>query len=121
MESRRNWANAKFTTSFDEVFRSEGIRIIRTPVRSPRANAFAERFVGTVECLDRMLIFSRRQLEVVLAEYVDHDNCRRPHRSLEQASPLSKTPAPPTASPDVTQLRRSDRLGGLIHEYKLAV
>ncbi len=83
--------DAKFTASFDEVFRSEGIRIIRTPVRAPRANAFAERFVGTIrrECLDRMLIFARRQLEAVLAEYVDHYNRHRPHRSLDQASPLS--------------------------------
>ena len=79
--------DAKFTASFDEVFRSERIRIIRTPVRAPRANAFAERFVGTIrrECLDRMLIFGRRQLEVVLAEYVDHYNGHRPHRSLDQA------------------------------------
>ena len=115
--------DAKFTASFDEVFRSEGIRIIRTPVRAPRANAFAERFVGTIrrECLDRMLIFHRRQLEVVLAEYVDHYNRHRPHRSLDQTSPLSMSPVPPTtSSPDATQLRRSDRLGGLIHEYELA-
>ena len=119
--------DAKFTCSFDEVLRSERIRIIRTPVRAPRANAFAERFVGTIrrECLDRMLIFHRCQLEAVVAEYIDHYNSHRPHRSLEQASPLSRTPTPrstprSTPSPDATQLRRSDRLGGLIHEYKLA-
>ena len=115
--------DAKFNTGFDEVFRSERIRIIRTPVRAPRANAFAERFVGTVrrECLDRMLIFRRRQLEVVLAEYVDHYNSHRPHRSLKQASPLSMSPVrPPTILPDATQLRRSDQLGGLIHECELA-
>ena len=76
--------DAKFTSSFDEVFRAEGIRIIRTPIRAPRANAFAERFVGTVrrECLDRMLILGRRHLERVLAEYVVHYNERRPHRAL---------------------------------------
>jgi len=114
--------DAKFTAGFDEAFRSERIRIIRTPVRAPRANAFAERFVGTIcrECLDRMLILGRRQLEVVLREYVNHYNGHRPHRSLEQASPLSMLPAPPASSPDATQLRRSDRLGGLIHEYELA-
>jgi putative transposase len=113
--------DAKFTASFDEVFRSERIRIIRTPVRAPRANAFAERFVGTIrrECLDRMLIFHRRQLKAVLAEYVDHYNHHRPHRSLNQAAPLSMSP-PRASSPNVMQLRRSDRLGGLIHEYKLA-
>jgi putative transposase len=76
--------DAKFTSSFDKVFRAEGIRIIRTPVRVPRANAFAERFVGTVrrECLDRMLILGHRHLERVLAEYVVNHNCHRPHRAL---------------------------------------
>jgi transposase InsO family protein len=115
--------DTKFTSSFDEVFHSEGIRIIRTPVRAPRVNAFAERFVGTVrrECLDRMLIFHRRQLEVVLATFIDHYNTHRPHRSLDQTPPLSMTPAaPPNSRPDTKQLRRTDRLGGLIHEYKLA-
>ena len=114
--------DAKFTSSFDEVFRSERIRIIRTPVRAPRANAFAERFVGTVrrECLDRMLIFTPHQFEAVLAEYIDHYNRHRPHRSLEQTPPFSETPIPRvTSSPCPTRLRRSDRLGGLIHEYQL--
>ena len=115
--------DAKFTVSFDEVFRSERIRIIRTPVRAPRANAFAERFVGTIrrECLDRMLIFHSHQLEAVLAEYVDHYNRHRPHRSLDQSAPLTMSHVPSTSFPDTTKLRRSDRLGGLIHEYKLAV
>jgi transposase InsO family protein len=71
--------DTKFSTSFDEVFRAEGVRIIRTPLQSPRANAFAERFVGTVrrECLDRMLVLHRRQLETVLSEFVDHYNEHR--------------------------------------------
>jgi transposase InsO family protein len=115
--------DAKFTASFDEVLISERIRIIRTPVRAPRANAFAERFVGTIrrECLDQMLIFHRRQLEAVDAEYVDHYNTHRPHRSLGQTSPITMSPVPlPISSPDANQLWRSDRLGGLIHEYKLA-
>jgi transposase InsO family protein len=115
--------DAKFSPSFDQVFRADEIRIIRTPVQAPRANAFAERFVGTVrrECLDRMLIFHRRQLEMVLAVFIDYYNSHRPHRSLDQTPPLSMAPAaPPASRPDTTQLRRSDRLGGLIHEYELA-
>ena len=114
--------DAKFTVSSDEVIGSERIRVIRTPVRAPRANAFAERFVGTIrrECLDRMLIFHRRQLESVLSEYVDHYNGHRPHRSLDQSAPLTMSPVPSTSLPDATNLRRSARLGGLIHEYELA-
>jgi putative transposase len=114
--------DTKFTASFDEVFRSDGVRIIKTPIRAPRANAFAERFVGTIrrECLDRMLIFSRRQLEVVLAEYVDHYNRHRPHRSLEQRPPQPMGVAPsPIENSNPTHLRRTDVLGGLVHEYRL--
>ena len=115
--------DTKFPGSFDEVFRSEGVRIIRTPIRAPRANAFAERFVGTVrrECLDRMLILGRRQLVAVLSEFVAHYNTHRPHRSLEQSSPVpAPRPASPIPSPGPTHLLRADRLGGLIHEYELA-
>lgn len=114
--------DAKFTASFDHVFGSEGIRVIRTPIGAPRANAFAERFVGTVrrECLDRILVFHRRQLEGVLGEFVDHYNVHRPHRSLRQASPSTAVPTPSCrTSPDPRKLRRTDRLGGLIHEYGL--
>jgi len=114
--------DAKFTSSFDEVFRSDGSGIIRTPVRAPRANAFAEGFVGTVrrECLNRMLILGRRHLERVLADYVVHNNEYRPHRSLGQMPPMSMSPASAMTSPDARRLRRTDKLGGLIHEYKLA-
>jgi putative transposase len=82
--------DAKFTAAFDAVFAAEGIRVLRTPVRAPRANAYAERWVGTVrrEVLDRMLILGCRQLRSVLAEYVDHYNGHRPHRALGQAPPL---------------------------------
>jgi len=66
-----------------------------------------------------MLIFHRRQLEAVLAEYIEHYNQHRPHRSLDQTAPLSTFP-PPASCPDVVRLQRSDRLGGLLHEYKLA-
>ena len=115
--------DTKFPSSFDEVFRSECIRIIRTPIRAPRANAFAERFVGTVrrECLDRMLIFGCRHLEHVLADYVVHYNHHRPHRALWQQAPLSMGTSPALiGDPDLARLRRSDKLGGLIHEYELA-
>ena len=114
--------DTKFTASFDEVFRSEGIRILRAPVRAPRANAFAERFVGTVrrECLDRMLIFGCRQLETVVHEYVEHYNGHRPHRSLGQLPPQPKGVAPAVLkNVDPSQLNRIDRLGGVIHEYRL--
>jgi transposase InsO family protein len=115
--------DTKFTSNFDEVFKAEGVRIIRTPVRAPRANAFAERFVGTVrrECLDRMLTFGRRHLERVLAEYVVHYNEHRPHRALGQQAPLTLGTSPGLiGDPDLARLRRTDKLGGLIHEYELA-
>jgi putative transposase len=114
--------DTKFTSSFDEVFRADGIRIIRTPVRAPRANAFAERFVGTVrrECLDRMLILGRRHLERVLAEYVVHYNGHRPHRALGQLAPLTMGSPPLIDDPEPAELRRRDAVFGLIHEYRLA-
>src|SRR6266498_81737 len=88
--------DTRFTHSFDAVFGSEDIRILRTPVQAPRANAFAERWVGTVrrELLDRMLVVSRRQLETVLAGYVTHYDEHRPHRALGQASPLTAVHRP---------------------------
>jgi hypothetical protein len=81
--------DSKFTRVFDAVFASEGIEIIRTPLRAPKANAVAERFVRTVraECLDWLLIVDKRHLERVLRVFVDHYNSHRPHRSLDLASP----------------------------------
>lgn len=95
--------DSKFTGVFDAVFASEGIRILRTPVRAPRANAIAERWIGTVrrEMLDRMLILHRRHLERVLAEYVVHFNQHR-HRTLNQAAPLTPLPASPPQLPSST-------------------
>jgi transposase InsO family protein len=88
--------DAKFTPAFDAVFAAERIRVLRTPVQAPRANAYAERWVGTVrrELLDRMLIFGCRQLRSVLAEYADHYNGHRPHRALGQAPPLGSAEPP---------------------------
>jgi hypothetical protein len=109
--------DTKFTSAFDAVFAAEGIQVLRTPVRAPRANAYAERWVGTVrrEVLDRMLIFGYRQLRSVLAEYTDHYNVHRPHRALGQRPPLGSG-EPPMFVPAGRVVRR-DRLGGLIHEY----
>ena len=89
--------DSKFTDVFDAVFASDAIRILRTPVRAPRANAIAERWIGTVrrDLLDRMLILNRHQLEAVLAKYVAHFNTHRPHRTLNQAAPLQPIPPPP--------------------------
>jgi putative transposase len=114
--------DAKFSTAFDEVFRTEGIEIIRTPVKAPNANAYAERWVRTVrrECLDWFLIFSRRQLERVMREYVDHYNRERPHRALELRAPHASPKVVPLRPPGQIAVLRRDRLGGLIHEYALA-
>jgi putative transposase len=108
--------DSKYSGAFDEVFRTDGIRIVKTPVRSPQANAIAERFVRTIrtECLDWLLILNRRHLERVLRVFVDHYNTQRPHRALAQRSPEPGMP-PPTST--VGEIRRHDRLGGLIREY----
>jgi putative transposase len=109
--------DAKFTGAFDAVLAAAGIRIIRTPVRAPRANAIAERWISSArrECLDRMLITSERHLRLVVSEYVEHYNVHRPHRALGQSPPAGRD-HPPATDPNVRILRR-DRLGGLIHEY----
>ena len=115
--------DSKFTRDFDTVFRSEGVEIIRTPIRSPKANAIAERFVRTVraECLDWLLILNRRHLERVLRVYVDHYNRQRPHRALNLRPPDPEHPTLRLASSArPADVMRRDRLGGLIHEYSLA-
>jgi putative transposase len=113
--------DTKFTAAFDEVFRSEGLRLIKTPIAAPRAKAHAERWVGSArrECLDRLLIVSGKQLETVLREYVAYYNTHRPHRSLDQQPPLPKT-KPDRPADHAWRVRRRDRLGGLLHEYELA-
>jgi putative transposase len=108
--------DSKFTALFDEVFKTEGIRIVLTAPQAPRMNAIMERWVGSVrrELLDRILIVSERHLRKVLAEYEAHFNTHRPHRALDQVSPLRALPDPIDA--DIKAIRR-DRLGGLLHEY----
>jgi putative transposase len=111
--------DTKFSGPFDEIIRSEGVRVIRTPIRAPRANAVAERLVRSVrnECLDQLLIFGRRHLERVLRGYVAHFNAERPHRSLELVPPAGSPRSRGSPSADI---RRRDALGGLIHEYYVA-
>ena len=110
----------KFTESFDRVFQSDGIEMVRTPFRAPQANGVAERFVRTVraECLDWLLILNGQHLEQVVRVFIDHYNGHRPHRGLAQAPP-----APvrlPAAEWRGACVLRRDRLGGAIHEYTLA-
>src|SRR5207245_11185274 len=114
--------DAKFTRAFDGVFRDEGVEIARTPVSAPKANAIAERFVGTVrrECLDWLLIAHRRHLERVLRIFIEHYNGHRPHRALNLRAPNPARPAPRLATPAASAVGRRDRLGGLIHEYSVA-
>ena len=113
--------DSKFSDPFDEVLRSEGVRIIKTPVRAPRANAYAERWVRTVraECLDWKLVLGRRHLDRVLRTYEVHYNYARPHRGLELRTPQPRPESLP-CSPEETRVRRREVLGGLIHEYELA-
>ncbi len=110
--------DSKFTTAFDAVFASTGVSVLRSPVRAPRANAYAERWIRTlrVECLDRMLIVGSAHLRVALDEYVAHYNTHRPHRSLDQQSPvprLSITAGDAYHGP----VERKEVLGGLINQY----
>jgi putative transposase len=109
-------AASRTLTPFDEVLRAGGMRIVKTPVRAPQANAIAERFVKTVraECLDWLLILDRRHLGRVLRIFVKHYNVHRPHRALQLQPPQPREP-PPT--PAIGEIQRHDRLGGLIHEY----
>jgi putative transposase len=111
--------DAKFSGPFDEIIRSERVRVIKTPVRAPKANAVAERWVRTVrnECLDHLLVFGRRHLEQILRGYLAHFNAERPHRSLQLVPPAG---APRSRGSPVAEIRRRDVVGGLIHEYYAA-
>ena len=118
--------DSKFTRDFDEVFRTRRHPSDQGAGARTQARAHAERWVGTLrrECLDRLLIFGRRQLECVLAGYTLHYNEHRPHRALDQRSPLANGQTPTDEGPGevipLDRIRRRDRLGGLIHEYHLA-
>jgi hypothetical protein len=111
--------DTKFTAAFDAVFTAAGMKVIRTPPQAPRANAYAERWVGTVrrECTDRMLILGQRHLTAVLAEYAGHYNDHRPHRALGQQPPNPTRPAPRLPA---AKIQRHQILSGLINEYSQA-
>jgi putative transposase len=116
--------DSEFSAAFDAIFASEGVRVIRTPVRAPNANAHVERWVGSVrrECLDRLLIVGRRQLEHILRVYAHHYNAGRPHRALDLHAPDRPAVAAARGAPPValSGVQRRDLLGGLIHEYEIA-
>jgi transposase InsO family protein len=109
----------QFSTSFDAALADAGIEAVKIPSRSPRANAYAERFVLTVrtEVTDRMLIFSQRHLRIVMAQYARHYNGRRPHRALQLQPPQ---PDHPVADLSQEQIKRRSVLGGLLNEYERA-
>jgi len=113
--------DSKYSGPFDEVFRTEGAAVVRTPFRSPQANAFAERWVRTIrsECLDWTLVRGRRHLDRVVRTYTEHYNRARPHRGLQLETPAGaeQTEMRP---PEPQSIRRRDVLGGLIHEYEVA-
>ncbi len=109
----------QFTASFDAVLADAGIEVVKIPPRSPRANAYAERFVLTArtEATDRMLTFGERHLRAILAKYEAHYNGRRPHRSRQLRPPR---PDHPVADLSRKRIKRRPVLGGLINEYKRA-
>lgn len=112
--------DTKFVGPFDEVVASIGARVIKTPVRAPRANAFAERFVGTTrrECLDWLLIRNEHHLERVLTEFVEHYNSARPHRGIDLEVPIPNVSE--KRLDGSARIQRIDRLGGVLREYSIA-
>jgi putative transposase len=111
--------DSKFTAAFDSVFAGNGTRVIRTPVRSPRASSHAERFAGTLrrECPDHTLVLGERHLRCVLAEYVRHYSGHRPHQGLRQEPPLRES----GHAVDIAgRIERRRILGGVISEYRTA-
>jgi hypothetical protein len=117
---RESHRDTKFVGPFDEVMTSIGARVIMTPVRAPRANAYAEHFVRTVrtECLDWLLIRGERHLELVLGEFVEHYNPARPHRGIGLEVPVAYSAK--KRFDGSAPIEKVDRLGGLLHEYRIA-
>ena len=115
---------SEFIDTFDEIFRTEGFKVLKTPVRTPVANAFAERWIGSIrrELLDRTIIWNQRQLERVVIDYIGHYNTHRPHRSLDQRPPrqIGTPKAPEATDPHPLPIVRTARCDGLINEYRNA-
>ena len=112
---------SQFIDAFDEIFRTEGCKVLKTPVRTPVANTFAERWNWPTlrrELLDRTVIWNRHQLERLVVDYIDHYNTRRPHRSLDQRPPVA-TDAPDQPDRHL-QVVRTARCDGLINAYRNA-
>jgi transposase InsO family protein len=112
---------SQFIDAFDEILRAEGFKILKTPVRTPVANSYAERWIGSIrrELLDRTIIWNQRQLDRVVTDYIAHYNHHRPHRSLQQRPP-DAIDKPPPAPPATITTFRSTRCDGLINEYQNA-
>ncbi|WP_240724235.1 integrase core domain-containing protein [Frankia sp. B2] len=111
--------DAKYPQAFDDVFAPEGVQIVRTPPRTPQANAYAERFIRSVrqECTDKILLFGKRHAAAVLDEYARHFHDHRPHQGREQRPPNHD---PATVTPLVGPIDRRKVLGGMISEYHRA-
>lgn len=111
---------SQFIDAFDEIFRTENMKILTTPVRTPVANTYAERWIGTLrrELLDRTIIWNRQQLERIVIDYMNHYNTHRPHRSLAQRPPAPQ--GPPDKPDGPISIVKSTRCDGLINEYRHA-
>ncbi len=118
---------SQFIDSLDEVFHTEGFKILKTPARTPVANTFAERWIGSIrrelleqpKGLPRTIIWNRQQLERLVIDYIAHHNQHRPHQSLDQRPP-TPIDKPPDTPPATVMVLRTSRCDGLIHEYRNA-
>jgi putative transposase len=111
--------DTKFTEKFDEVFKSEGIKVKRLPYRSPNLNAYAERYVQSIkqECLDQFVVFGESHLQYLVREYEQHYNTVRPHQGLGNRTIGIVPMAPPDGEVNPAEIECESRLGGLLRHY----